>query len=193
MKLIIGLGNPTKKHRNNRHNVGYLFLDQLIKKLGLDAKWENNKKFKADIVTTTINKQDIILAKPNNFMNLSGFSVSKLMNYYHLNNIDLLVIYDDIDLDLGTYRIRKMGSSGGHKGMQSIINLVGEHFARLRVGINSPEKSIKKDTANYVLANFTSSEQKIINNVIKSGLVKVSQFIDDEPVKNVTYKIDKDK
>ena len=120
MKLIVGLGNPGKQYKDTRHNVGFMFVDNVINKLSL--KFSLDKALKCEILQTNINGEKVIFIKPMTYMNLSGDSVYLVANYYKINYEDILVIYDDLDLETGKIRIRPNGSSGGHKGIQSIIS-----------------------------------------------------------------------
>ncbi|MDD3887471.1 MAG: aminoacyl-tRNA hydrolase [Patescibacteria group bacterium] len=165
MKIIIGLGNPGEKYNNTRHNVGFQTLNILAKKLDLNFSLE--KKFNAEIAQTTLKDEKTILAKPQTFMNNSGLSVQALVSFYKIDpKKDLIIIYDDIDLLIG--EIRTSGqSSGGHNGMQSIIQSLGTNeIKRFRIGIlNLPKEQISK-TSNYVLGNFSKKEQDIISKSI---------------------------
>ncbi len=172
MKIIIGLGNPGEKYRNTRHNVGFMTLDALTKKLNLNFSLE--KKFNAEISQTNINNEKTIFAKPQTFMNKSGLAVQALISFYKIDpKKDLTIIYDDIDLQLG--EIRTSGqSAGGHNGMQSIIqSLNTNEINRFRIGIlNLPKEQIA-DTANYVLGNFSKEEQDIINKSIDQVIKEI--------------------
>ena len=167
MKLIVGLGNPGKDYKNTRHNVGFLVLDGYLN----TSDWK--EKFNALYHEARINGDKTIFVKPLTYMNLSGDSVVKFVNYYNVNIDDILVIHDDLDLPFSTYKLKKNSSAGGHNGIKSIINrLNSQEFARLKVGV-SHDKSI--DTKDYVLGNFSKIEieklsdmQKDFNNIIES-------------------------
>ena len=136
MKLIIGLGNPGEKYKNTRHNVGFLVLDEMQNaELGMqNIKWSYSNKAKADYINVD-NKVELV--KPRTFMNLSGEAVQYAMQKHKIIPQDVVVICDDLDLPLGTIRIRLEGSSGGHNGLQSIIDHIGNKFARIRIGVGS--------------------------------------------------------
>jgi peptidyl-tRNA hydrolase, PTH1 family len=154
VRLIVGLGNPGPRYANNRHNVGYQFVDSLAQTYGLAS---SRQQFHAHVTDGRIAGQRVLLAKPLTFMNLSGNAVGSLMHFYKLTPADLMVIYDDLDLPLGRARLRPGGGSGGHKGMASIIERVGaQEFARLRIGIGRPQSG---EPADYVLKNFTVDER----------------------------------
>ncbi|MGD9014444.1 MAG: aminoacyl-tRNA hydrolase [Candidatus Omnitrophota bacterium] len=158
MRLIVGLGNPGEAYKHNRHNVGFLLIDRLSK------DWRI--KIKRDLTTWSywgrgrVENKQVILARPNCFMNLSGHVVKLLLRKSGLNpQEDMLVVFDDLDLELGNLRIRPKGSAGGHKGAGSIIKTLGNSdFARLRIGIGRP--SPKKEIVDYVLGNWTQKERK---------------------------------
>jgi len=178
MKLIVGLGNPGKKYENTRHNVGFLVMDKiqnLIRQLADKSQnFKLEKKFNAEIAKIQVGDKDAILAKPQTFMNLSGEAVQKLMQFYKIKPADIWVISDDLNLQLGQIRVRFGGSDGGHNGLKSIIEAIGEKFWRIRVGIGSnlKFKSEKLKINNiipaekYVLENFNKEEKEIIDKVI---------------------------
>lgn len=149
MKVVVGLGNPGKEYENTRHNVGFLALDALSHTLGITIK---EKKFKALIGEGNFRGTKYILVKPQTYMNLSGESVIEVMKYYKVDIDDLLVISDDLDLTLGSLRLRENGSSGGQKGLKSIMeHLHTQDFNRLRIGIG---KNKNIPTVNYVLGKI---------------------------------------
>jgi len=159
VKCIIGLGNPGKKYANTKHNLGFNVVAKIANKLSINAQKE---KFDAIFAKTVYKDEQVILMQPLTFMNNSGKSVSQVVNFYNLSLEDLLIIYDDKDFDIGQIRIRKQGSSGGHNGVQSIINsLNSSNFPRMRIGIGSPEGN----QINYVLSRFDESEMPIIEKV----------------------------
>lgn len=161
MKLIVGLGNPGKEYQNTRHNVGFMFLDFYINKKNVSDSWSN--KFDGLFLTTTLNGEKVFFLKPSTFMNLSGNSVKKVIDYYKLNINDILVISDDLDLKLGNYKLRLNGSCGGHNGLRSIEKcLSSSDYKRLKIGISN-DKNI--DTKDYVLGSFNSLEINTLNNL----------------------------
>ena len=154
MKLYIGLGNPGRKYEKTRHNVGFMVIDELAKKW--DVSLTKDKKFKGEIGSAHINGEKVILLKPTTYMNLSGESVQAVMDFYDLANEDILVIYDDLDMERGKVRGRERGSAGGHNGIKSmILHVAGEEFKRLKVGIEKPPHANASD---YVLSRFTNDE-----------------------------------
>jgi len=176
MKLIVGLGNPGKTYAHNRHNVGFQCLNHFAR---LHHIRFDRRQCQARVGIGRVSGEKLVLARPGTFMNLSGQSVTGLVHKHNIPLSDLLVIYDDLDLPLGKIRLRQSGSSGGHKGMNSIISALGsEDFPRIRVGIGRPEtgeQSINEDAiVNYVLSNFSSQEEAIIRPVV----ARVSEAID---------------
>lgn len=170
MKLIVGLGNFGKEYRNTRHNIGFMALDFYADKNKLTI---DKKKFKGLYTETTINGEKVILLEPQTYMNLSGECVRDFVLYFHINIKDILVIYDDMDLDVGVLRLREKGSAGGHNGIKNIIDhLKTNEFRRVRVGIS---KDKDRSTIDYVLGKFKEEEKKIIDEKIE----KVSCIIED--------------
>jgi PTH1 family peptidyl-tRNA hydrolase len=165
MKLIVGLGNPGRGYANNRHNVGFACLNHFARTQGIRF---DKKQGKARIGTGEVAGSKIVLAKPQTYVNLSGQSVSRLIKRFNINLNDLIVIHDDLDLPLGKIRISHGSSSGGHKGVNSIISCLGsQDFTRLRVGIGRPATEgfaeiSEADIIAYVLSNFTPDEKQII-------------------------------
>jgi len=167
VKLVVGLGNPGPEYRNSRHNLGFMALDALAKDLLLEFKLDKDSR---SMRTTTFfnNKEDVVLCKPLTYMNLSGESVLKLKTINKLTARDILVVCDDISLELGRLRIRAKGSSGGHKGLNSITKVLGSNeLSRLRVGVSLPKKN--QDVSDYVLTNFSSSEKKTIRQALDTA------------------------
>ena len=158
MKLIIGLGNPGNEYEYTRHNIGFMILDSYLGKV----KWKS--KNEAFYYETKINNEKYLFLKPLTFMNLSGNAVLKFVNYYDIKLQDILVIHDDLDLNLGTIRLKENSSAGGHNGIKSIISaLQSQEFKRLKIGISNNKKM---DTKDYVLGKFTKEEINILNNIL---------------------------
>ncbi len=152
-RLAVGLGNPGPEYSGHRHNVGFRCVDRLAERHRLRS-WQ--RVHRALVAEGTIAGQSVVLAKPQTFMNLSGQSVKPLVSQYGVAPGDLLVIHDDLDLPLGVLRLRARGSSGGHKGVQSIMDALGsQDFPRLRIGIGRPTR---EDPIEYVLSDFTLDE-----------------------------------
>lgn len=183
MILIVGLGNPGKKYEGTRHNVGFMVLDKLAEDLG--AAFEYSDKFQAEIAQTTLTfkgrtgRTRLVLAKPQTYMNLSGSAVAKILNFYKLRPEDQLwVVHDDLDIKLGTTRIRLNGSSAGQKGIESIINSLGTNeFIRFRVGIR-PTDGQKESAENFVLKKFAKEERRIIEDKVANIVSTIITAID---------------
>lgn len=176
--LIVGLGNPGREYHENRHNIGFMFVDRLAERLSISF---NHLRSRALVGSTFYGGKEIILAKPITFMNLSGKVVSALIRCYELPLTNLLLAHDDIDLTFGTIRLRRSGSSAGHKGITSIIEELGvQEFARLRLGIGRPLG--RMDPADYVLQDFSPNEQIALTNLleraVEAGLTLISEGID---------------
>ena len=171
--LIVGLGNPGLAYRHNRHNVGFMVADALADKLEIPLK---RVKFKAQIGNGKLGDIPIIIAKPLTFMNNSGEAVAPLVRYFKVPLERLLVIHDDMDLPLGTLRMRPSGGSAGHNGMLSIFDKLGTNaIPRLRVGIGRPPG--RMDPADYVLQDFSRSEEELLNMVITQACEAALAFI----------------
>ena len=185
MKLIVGLGNPEEKYANTLHNLGFISVNKTAKILGVEF---NKNKGKALIAETKINGEKIILAKPQTYMNLSGESVVELMNFFKVDKKDLLVIYDDFDLDKGVIRIRESGSSGTHNGMKNIIALLGySDFARVRVGFN-PGKENRIPLLDLVLSKIKEEDVEIFNKVTDVASKVAYEFASGENLQAIMQK-----
>lgn len=177
MYIIVGLGNPGKEYEKTRHNTGFMVIDELAKYIGIEV---NKKKFKAEIGEGNINGEKVILVKPQTYMNNSGECIIELVKYYKIDLENIIVVYDDIDLDVGRIRIRKSGSAGTHNGMRSIIHyLDNTAFPRIRVGIG---KNQVGDLVSHVLGKFRGEELEImsesINKASEASRIIVSEGID---------------
>ncbi len=172
MFLIVGLGNPGPKYANNRHNIGFMVVDELIGSLMPNAI--NKKEFKGELYKY----KDTLFLKPLTFMNLSGESVKAVKNFYKIDNDKIVVIHDDLDLSFGAIRFKRGGGSGGHNGLKSIDNYIGNDYIRVRIGIGRPAD--KSKVATYVLSDFSEEEKKYLDDVVKKaaeavlGLTKMS-------------------
>jgi len=171
VKLIVGLGNPGIEYQFTPHNLGFLTIDRIANDRGVDVR---NHQCRALTARTEIAKEQVLLAKPDTFMNLSGMSVRELLDEYHLRpEADLIVIYDELDLPLGTIRIRQRGSSAGHNGMKSIIGALNtQEFLRIRLGI-APEKRILKP--------FTKRQLKVVDEVLDTAADAVNVILTEGP------------
>ncbi len=162
MILFLGLGNPGKRYLKSRHNLGFRVLDSLARRLKVDLK---TKRYKSLMGRGRIGRKRIVLAQPLTFMNNSGVAAASLVRGLKIPLKNLIIVCDDIDLPLGRIRIRKKGTSGGHKGLESIIRyLKSNEFPRLRIGIGRPSQRI--DPKDYVLKNFTREENLLVKKAI---------------------------
>jgi peptidyl-tRNA hydrolase, PTH1 family len=168
MKLIVGLGNPGKEYSTNRHNIGFLCLNHFarIHRIALDKK-----QGKSRVGSGVVAGVDVVLAKPQTYMNASGIAVSQLLQRYKLTNQDLIVVHDDLDLPLGKIRIRQGSSAAGHNGIKSIIASLGtQDFIRIRVGISRPQapnECAEETIIDYVLGDFHPEDRPVIEDIIR--------------------------
>lgn len=163
MFLIIGLGNPGREYDGTRHNIGFEAIDYLSRKYNIDI---NKSKFKGVFGEGFIGGQKVILLKPTTYMNLSGESVREVINFYKIDNNNIIVIYDDISLEIGKLRIREKGSAGGHNGIKSIIaNMGTDVFPRIKIGVGQP----KGDLVSHVLGRFNKEEAEDLKEVIDAS------------------------
>lgn len=179
-KLVVGLGNIGKKYELNRHNIGFLCVDDIVKREG--GSWKEKTAFKSDIAEVKMGNTRVIFIKPNTLMNLSGEAVQTVKNFYKLDNKNILIIQDELDQQFGSIRFRVGGGSAGHNGIKSVSSHIGEDYARIRIGILNDTKQ-NQDTADFVLKNFSSDEQthfKALFNEVNS-LVNEFVFTDNLP------------
>ena len=171
MKLVVGLGNPGKKYKTTKHNIGFMCLDFFAKENKI--KFKKEKKFYGE----SLKIGDLVLLKPHTFMNESGQSIRQTMNFYDIPVENILVIHDDVDLSLGKTRLREKGGSGGHNGIKSIIsNIKTEDFKRLKIGI---DKNPLYDTKDYVLSSLSKEEKKLIEPILHKVSTIISDFRDE--------------
>lgn len=171
--LIVGLGNPGREHKENRHNVGFMLIDRL------SVRWDARNikvQSRAIVIATRWEGRKLLLAKPQTYMNLSGTSVQGLLKFYKLPLENLLVAHDDLDLPFGALRIRPGGGPGGQRGVEDIINRVGtQEYARLRIGIDRPPG--RMDPAHYVLQDFPSKDLIVLSQVLDRAADSVQTWI----------------
>ena len=170
MKLIVGLGNPGKEYENTRHNIGFMVLDDYVNKKNLTF---SKSKDGGLYIKTCIENEEVILLKPQKYINLSGEVVIKFVKYYKINIDDILIINDDLDIELGKYKLKYKGSSGGHNGLKNIeLHLGTQQYKRLKIGISNNKLLDAKD---YVLGKLSSDEKLKLQTVINIS----SEIIDD--------------
>jgi len=170
MKLLVGLGNPGREYENTRHNAGFCVLEKIVEKE--DGQWGSEAKANALIYRMKIGSEEVILALPQSYMNLSGEVVSDLLRWFKLSNDDLIIVHDELDLPFGTIQVKKGIGPAGHNGIKSIIQKLGtQDFIRVRIGIGETEKNIPSEK--FVLEKFTDSEQKTLDKVYESAREKI--------------------
>lgn len=174
INIVIGLGNPGLKYEETRHNIGFKTIDNIATKIGIEKFKSANKAFVGEV---TYKDKKVILAKPQTYMNLSGESVREIMEWYKAPINNIIVIYDDIDINVGNIRIRSKGSAGSHNGMKSIIqNLKSDNFPRVRIGVGRPPQGW--DLADYVLGKFAKEEISDIEKSISLATESVLNMIE---------------
>lgn|SRR5574344_442366 len=177
MKLIITLGNPTDKYHLTRHNAGFMLADFFANKLNFE--FISEKKFKAQIGKTIINNQQVLIVKPQTFMNLSGEALSLVLNFYKIDPRDILIVYDDISLELGILRFRSQGSDGGHNGIKSICqHLKSKTFDRLKIGIGPQTPFMKSE--DFVLQNFTPEQLKKLKKIMQNAFDAICFYLQND-------------
>ncbi len=171
MYVIIGLGNPGRKYKKSRHNLGFLVIDELAKRYNIPLI----EKSLYEIGEARLSHKKTIIVKPLTYMNRSGRAVEKLFRSYNIKPSDLIVVHDDIDMETGKLRVKNNGSSGGHRGIQSIIDSLGsKNFIRIKIGIG---RDYVLDPSDYVLQNFKSAEMILINEAIQSASDTIESII----------------
>ena len=164
VKMIVGLGNPGSKYHETRHNIGFMAIDRLAK--DLNVTFSEDKNFKAEVGSAFINGEKVYLVKPTTFMNNSGIAVHALLTYYNIAIEDFMVIYDDLDMEVGRIRLRQKGSAGGHNGIKSIIAHTGtQAFDRIKVGIGRPEQG--RSVVDHVLGKFDKDDYITVTNTLE--------------------------
>lgn len=175
MYIVVGLGNPGKKYETTRHNIGFITVERMSERLNIKV---NKIKFKSLVGEGFINGKKVILVKPQTYMNLSGEAVREIVDYYKIPKENLIVIYDDIDIDIGRVRIRKKGSAGTHNGMRSIIRLLGEDgFPRVRIGIG---RNSNIPLENYVIGNFAKTELAPMREAVDRSVDAICMMIEKD-------------
>ena len=172
MLLFVGLGNPNLNNSNNRHNVGFLVIDEMNKKFKLSKQ---KPKFKGLLTTGNINEQKVYAIKPLTFMNSSGICIKELIEYFKIDVKNVFVFHDDMDIDLGKVKVKFGGSSAGHNGIESIDKNIGKNYSRIRIGIGRPQEN--STGADHVLNNFSNEEMNNVQNVTKNIMESLSTLI----------------
>lgn len=170
MKLIIGLGNPGSEYEKTRHNIGFMFLDNYLKYKNVDGF---HNKMNGLYLKTKLYGEDVVFLKPQSYMNLSGIVVSEYVRFFKIDISDILVISDDLDLNIGNYKLKAKGSSGGHNGLKNIEQMLSsQNYKRLKIGISNNKQYNTKD---YVLGEFSKDEKEILDNL----QLKINDILDN--------------
>ncbi len=173
MKLIVGLGNPGKEYANTRHNIGFMVLD------ALSSDWKLEKKLKSEVSEVQIAEHKTLLVKPQTYMNLSGEAVQAVAGFYQVDPSDIVIIYDDVDLEFAKLRIRHGGGSGGHNGLKSLIQHLNDQFIRFRIGVGNETLKNPIPTDKFVLAPFTKEEQAQIPAIIDKVTQELAHYLEN--------------
>ena len=199
MKLIVALGNPTPKYAKTRHNVGFMALDFYLSQLKDSATdspnrpldWTMSAKFNAEILKC----ENVIFAKPQTFMNSSGYAIKKIADFYKITDIadNIAVLHDDLDLNLGALRFKIGGGSAGHNGLKSIDALMGAQYLRIRIGIGKPQKDNPNAVLDFVLGDFSEVEMKILEPVFEIVANALDSYINDANLASLQNKYTKKK
>lgn len=170
MYLIVGLGNPEEDYKNTRHNMGFDTVNKIASEYNIEV---NKKKFRGLYGTGIIEGKKVTLLKPQTFMNLSGESIKEAVDFYKIENTNIIVIYDDMDIELGSIKIRKKGNPGSHNGMRSVVKYLGTEFPRIRIGIGRPDDG---DFVKYVIGAIPEEEKEILDkstNIAKDATIEI--------------------
>jgi peptidyl-tRNA hydrolase, PTH1 family len=170
VKLIVGLGNPGPKYAGTRHNVGFAVIDEAARRAAVSFE-----AAPADALMARIRSQDVLIAKPMTYMNESGQAIGELLRYFKVDVADLLVVVDEVQLPLGKLRARARGSAGGHNGLKSVIQHVGDEFARLRLGVGRGDA--RRDLSDHVLAKFDKDEADDVKRMIDRATDASEAFV----------------
>lgn len=175
MKVVVGQGNPGSRYGFTRHNAGFLALDFYAKVYGLE--WKMLAKFDAMVAESERDGEKVLLVKPQEFYNLTGLAVQKVLQFYKLSTDDILVVCDDLNLEFGTVRTRMGGSDGGNNGLKSVVQQIGTEFARIRIGTSNEQRTMMSD-ADFVLAKFTDDEKKGLPMILDEAKDMIDMFLD---------------
>ena len=174
IQLVAGLGNPGAKYEQTRHNAGFWFVDELARRCS--TQFRSESKYKSDVARCTVDGKDCRLQKPMDFMNRSGQSVAALAGFYRIPRNAILVVHDDLDLPVGTVKLKKGGGHGGHNGLRDLVShLGGNDFLRLRIGIGHPGH--RDDVVDYVLKNASREDRGLIDQAIDDAISVMPQII----------------
>ncbi len=187
MKLIVGLGNPGDKYEKTRHNIGFEVIDALAEELEISNFRE---KFQGLVGEAYVKEDKVLLLKPQTYMNLSGNSIAEVIKFYKIDPVeDLVVVYDDMDLDLGRLKIKKKGSAGGHNGIKSIISHLGGEFIRIKCGIGKAKS--REETVNFVLGKFSKEERELADELVEKACKASKSIITAKSIDRVIEKFNR--
>ena len=172
MFLVVGLGNPDKEYQATRHNIGFMAADEIFRRYSFS---DFRKKAQGLVAEGTIANEKILLVKPQTYMNLSGNCVSELVNFYKLSAQNVIVIHDDMDLNVGQIKAKSGGSAGGHNGLKSIDNHIGNNYGRIRVGVGRPQT--KEEVVNWVLSGFSKNDKEKMEKMLDLIAQNIDIFI----------------
>jgi len=175
MIALVGLGNPGKHYKHNRHNIGYLTIDEIVKTLNIDSQ---KNKFNGKFFKSSISRKKIILFKSNDYMNECGHSISQVVNFFKIKNEDIYVFHDELDLEFGKIRIKNGGSSAGHNGLKSINEHIGKNYNRIRIGIGHPGE--RRLVEKYVLSDFRKEESTSLSLIKQNISQNISLLINKQ-------------
>jgi len=176
MFLIVGLGNPGDEYKNNRHNIGFKFIDYLLES---SSNTKIQKKFNAIIAKTVLNDHEVILLKPQNYMNNSGLAVKEVSHFFKIKSENIIVIHDELDLKFNEIKTKFSGGSAGHNGLKDIDKHIGNNYHRIRIGIDHPRnlENSNIEVANYVLQNFNLNELKLIEEILYKSQIELNKIL----------------
>jgi PTH1 family peptidyl-tRNA hydrolase len=178
--IIVGLGNPGAEYANTRHNAGFWFVDEVARQFG--GVFKSEKKFNGELARSVIHGRDVLLLKPTTFMNLSGQALAPLMNFYKVSIENVLVVHDDLDLPVGTIRLKQGGGHGGHNGLRDIIaRCGGNNFQRLRIGIGHPGE--KSKVTGHVLKKASDEDARVLEDGISRAISELDLIVNGESQK----------
>lgn len=186
MILIIGLGNVGSRYARTRHNIGFMVVDELAKRN--DATWKLEGKLKAEIATFEIDGEKVILAKPQTMMNISGEAAQRIMQKYKVTPEAVWAVYDDVDTPFGRMRVRHGSSSGGHQGVRSLVQHIGEDFLRIKMGISLNDRSVEQSEV-YVLRAFNEAEQAALPAITTRSSEIITAYLSADEVGDETTEL----
>ena len=184
MQLIVGLGNPGKKYQYTRHNIGYMAIENII---SAQENYKIKNKFNSVIYEAVLDKNRIILVKPETYMNNSGDAVSQIANFYKIDSKDIFVLHDELDIPFGKIRIKSGGGNAGHNGLKSISNKIDNSYIRVRLGIGHPGK--KEKVSGHVMGNFTGSEKDKLNQILNYLTNNINEILNKKESFSINFEL----